>query len=308
MNTNKFLEITAKTKVLAVIGDPIEHSMSPTMHNAAINALNLDYIYVAYHVKPDQLHAACIGFCALGIKGINVTIPHKVNVMQYLDEIDPIAQGIGAVNTIKNENGKLIGRNTDGEGMLMALENAGFDPSQKKCLLIGAGGAARAISYILATKAKEICVSDLYPEVADKLRGNLQSFFSKTDILDKLKLSKAPLIRAIPLNEESFKSELKNTDLLVNTSPIGMHPEFETRSPLDEMNIKLPSNLFVFDAVYNPMETKFLRNAKKMGCQTLGGIYMLVNQGAIAFEWWTGIKPNYSLMTEAAIRKLNIRK
>jgi shikimate dehydrogenase len=308
MSVNKFLEITAKTKVLAVIGDPIEHSMSPTMHNAAINALNLDYIYVAYHVKPDHLQAACNGFRALNIQGINVTIPHKVNVMQFLDEIDPIAKGIGAVNTIKNENGKLIGRNTDGEGMLLALLNAGFDPSQKKCILIGSGGAARAISYILSTKAKEVCVSDLYPEVAERLRGNLISFYSQENILQKLKLSQPPIIRTIPLTEESFKRELYDADLLVNCSPIGMHPDYENRSPLDNMNVTLHPGLFVFDAVYNPMDTKLLQSAKSQGCSTLGGIHMLVNQGAIAFEWWTGFKPDYTLMTEAAIMKLNIKK
>ncbi|MBD3350570.1 MAG: shikimate dehydrogenase, partial [Candidatus Lokiarchaeota archaeon] len=174
----KAKQISAKTKILAVIGDPIHHSMSPTMHNAAIEELGLDYVYIAFHVLPEQLEQACNGFRALQISGINVTIPHKVEIMKYLDEIDPIAQGIGAINTIKNDNGKLLAKNTDGEGALMSLESAGFDLTDKKCVIMGCGGASRAVSFMLGTKARELVMTDLVPEVMDTLHEQLCSFYS----------------------------------------------------------------------------------------------------------------------------------
>ena len=299
--------ITAKTKILAVIGDPIEHSMSPTMHNAAIKELEIDYVYIAFHIKNENLKAACEGFKAMDIKGINVTIPHKVSIMEFLDEIDPIAQGIGAINTIKNDNGRLMARNTDGQGALMSLEDAGFNPKNKKCIILGAGGASRAVAFMIGTKAKEVILTDLYPEAAESLKNNLIAFFSQKNLEDKLGYKPEPIIRTIPLKGDIPKKELADTELLVNATPVGMHPKTD-RSPLDGMDIKLNSNLFVFDCVYNPLETKLLKDAKNVGCKTLEGINMLVNQGAAAFEWWTGQKPNSNLMKEAAIKKLNIKK
>lgn len=308
MQNGKFLRLTAKSQILAVIGDPIEHSMSPTMHNAALNALDLDYVYIAFHVKPDQLKTACDGFRALNIQGINVTIPHKVNIMPFLDEIDPIAQGIGAINTIKNENGRLIARNTDGEGMLKALNEAGFNPSSKKIFIIGAGGAARAISFMLGTKAKEIVLTDIYLEVAEKLKKNLTDFFSKPSLKEKLGYTPTPKFRTVPYTKIELQKEIHNSQLLINASPIGMHPDHNNKSPLDGMEVILPKGLFVFDCVYNPFETKLLKEAKQQGCNTLEGIYMLVNQGAIAFEWWTGKQPDTKLMLDAALTKLNIKR
>jgi len=303
----KIPKITAKTKILAVIGDPIEHSMSPTMHNAAIEELNLDYVYVAFHVKSNNLEWACYGFRALDIKGINVTIPHKVEIMKYLNEIDPIAKGIGAINTIKNEDGKLIGKNTDAEGFMKSLEDAGFNPSGKKCLILGCGGAARAISFILAIKAKQIIITDIVPEVMNNLYKNLNEFYSNEEFKESIGIKNTPTFKKIPLNQQALELELKDLDLLVNATPIGMHPNSNS-SPLDGLNITLNSNIFVFDAVYNPIKTKLMKDAEKLGCKTLSGIDMLVNQGALAFEWWTGYKPNNKLMKEAAIKKLNIIK
>ncbi|MHA1339016.1 MAG: shikimate dehydrogenase [Promethearchaeota archaeon] len=297
--------ITAKTKILAVIGDPIEHSMSPTMHNAAIEELNLDYVYIAFNVKKENLKQACDGFRALNIKGINVTIPHKVEIMKYLDEIDPIAKGIGAINTIKNDNGKLIAKNTDGEGFIKSLEDVGFNVENKKCLILGCGGAARAIAFMLGTKAKEIILTDIIPDAAEKLYNNLTEFYSKNNTSNLIG-NKQPLFRKIALNSETMKNELENIDLLVNATPVGMHPKTD-KSPLDDLNVQLNKNIFVFDVVYNPLKTKLLKDAESAGCQYLGGINMLVNQGAIAFEWWTGYKPNTELMRKAAIKKLNIK-
>ena len=239
-------------------------------------------------------------------KGSNVTIPHKVAIMPYLDEIDPIAKGIGAINTIKNVEGRLLGRNTDGDGMIMALNDSGFDPNGKKCVMIGAGGAVRAMAFILGTKALEITLCDLYPEVAEKLKANLEIFFGEPELKKKLKLKKSPIFQTIPIESEALQREINDCHLLINATPIGMAPDNMGKSPLDDFDIQLSSQPFVFDVVYNPMETKFLADAREAGCQTLGGINMLVNQGAIAFEWWTGIKPDAQIMTEAAIKKLNI--
>ena len=303
------MEISATTKILGVIGDPISHSMSPTMHNAVIHKLGLDYVYVAFNIKGENLCAACDGFRAMGISGINVTIPHKIEVMRYLDDINPIALGIGAVNTIKSIEGKsgvkLIGKNTDADGALISLINANFDPSNKKCVIIGAGGASRAVSFILGTKAKEIIITDIINETAESLKENLIEFYSNPKNTSEFNLIDPPLFRTVPLKTESVSNELQDTDLLINATPVGMHP-LNGISPLDKLNIKLNSKLFVFDVIYNPLETKLLADAKIGGCRTLSGINMLVNQGAIAFEWWTGKKPDLDIMTRAALKKLNV--
>ncbi|MHA1727586.1 MAG: shikimate dehydrogenase [Promethearchaeota archaeon] len=309
------MEIDASTKILGVIGDPIEHSMSPTMHNAALQKIatlqevGLNYVYVAFHVKKEHLKVACEGFKALEIRGINVTIPHKVAIMDYLDEIDPIARGIGAVNTVKNENGKLIAKNTDGEGALLALKNAGFDAKGKKCLIVGAGGASRAVSFMLGTLAEEIVLIDLYPKVAETLKQNLTAFYSQSNISELLGPHAQPKFRTADLKPKSIKEELRNSHLLVNATPIGMYgSKFFGKSPLDGMSIDLREDLFVFDVVYNPLETKLLADAKSAGCRTLSGINMLINQGVIAFEWWTGKKPDPEVMLHAALIKLNVKK
>lgn len=301
-----FKKISAKTSILAVIGDPIAHSMSPTMHNAAIKALGIDYVYVAFHVHGNDLKLACDGFRALNIKGINVTIPHKVNIMKFLDEIDPIAKGIGAVNTIKNENGRLIGKNTDAEGALKSLVDAGFNPNDKKCLILGCGGAARAIAFILSFHAKEIVLTDIYPNIAQNLQNNLTDFCKDPKNDEIFKKQTRPVIKVISFLKEDLSKEISDSDLIINASPVGMEPN-SNRSPLDGFDLALSSHTFVFDCVYNPLVTKFLKDAKLLGCKTLEGIHMLVNQGAIAFEWWTGMKPDVQIMKEAAISKLNLK-
>ncbi|MCP4763092.1 MAG: hypothetical protein GY870_15050, partial [archaeon] len=161
------------------------------------------------------------------------------------------------------------------------------------------------ISFMLGTTAEEIIITDLYPEVAEKLKVNLESFYSQPKISQKLGYKPNPKIKTISLKNNEIKEELTNTDLLVNASPVGMYPKSKI-SPLDGMKIKLDSNIFVFDAVYNPLETKLLSDAKLAGCKTLSGINMLVNQGVAAFEWWTGNKPNSELMLKTALKKLNI--
>lgn len=283
--------ITANTKVLCVIGHPIEHSMSPTMHNAAIKALDLDYVYVAYNIHPDNLEKAVEGFKALDIKGINVTVPHKENIMKYLDEIDPIAEKIGAINTIKNENGFLRARNTDAAGAKKALLDAGCEISGKNILFLGSGGVARALCYILSEEANKIVLSDLVEDRALKLAEEVKE---KTDANIIGKKSSEGVIEA----------EIRNADILINATPLGMTPKVDATPIKKEF---LHNELFVFDVVYNPLQTKLMKDATDMGCKTLGGLDMLVNQGVLAFEWWTGKEPNANLMKNKIIDFLGIK-
>ena len=283
--------ITAKTMVLCVIGHPIEHSMSPTMHNAAIQDLELDYVYIAYDIHPNNLEKAVQGFKALNITGINVTIPHKETIMKYLDEIDPVAQKIGAINTIKKENDCLKARNTDALGGKQALKDAGCKTQGKNILFLGSGGVSRALCYVLAEEVNKIVLTDiiearavaLAKEIKATTGVNIDGFASKDQVL---------------------KQKINDIDILINATPIGMYPKVNDTPISKEF---LHSDLFVFDVVYNPLETQLMKDATKIGCRTLGGLDMLVNQGATAFEWWTGKKPNSTLMKKKIIEFLGIK-
>lgn len=299
------MELSASTKLLAVIGDPIHHSMSPTMHNVAIEQLDIDYVYVAFHVKPNSLDKACEGFRALEITGVNVTIPHKINIMKYLDEIDPLARGIGAINTIKNENGKLIAKNTDGIGALNSLKDAGFNPQGRKVIILGCGGAAKAISFTLAQSMEEVVLVNRTYEKAINLKKNLDEFFSDSQNRADLGMDDPPRIKSLKWDTRSVNTEMEDAELFINTTSVGMSPDSDT-SPLDTLAISLHPDLFVFDCVYNPLKTKLLRKAESEGCKTLEGIDMLVKQGVEAFKWWTGYQPNADLMKKAAIKKLGL--
>ncbi|MFW9829224.1 MAG: shikimate dehydrogenase [Promethearchaeota archaeon] len=277
--------ITAQTDILGVIGHPIEHSMSPIMHNAAIRDLNLDYIYLAFDIPPNNLKDAIKGIRALNIKGINVTLPHKEKVMQFLDNIDVIAQKINSINAIKNEDGLLTGKNFDSEGAKEALLNAGCTLSGKKVIILGAGGAAKAISYSLALEAEKIVIINRTEDRAKRLVSELKKFN----------------IESKKYNEETIREEIKNADILINATPVGMFPSMET-TPISR-NL-LHSGLFVFDLIYNPLETQLLKDSKEIGCRVLGGLDMLVYQGALAFEWWINKKPNIELMKRKVIEYL----
>jgi len=280
--------IKAHTKVLCVIGHPIEHSMSPIMHNAALKELSLDYIYLAFDVPPKDLEKALLGFKKSDMKGINVTIPHKETIVQYLDQIEPLAEKIGAVNTIKNINGVLIGKNTDALGAKKALIDAGCKIKGKKVLILGAGGAARAISFALSGEIDEIFVCNRTESRAFKLAKELE---------DKMKIPAT----GKDLSKETLKSLLNDADILINTTPIGMYPNVN-RSPISKE--LLTDRLFIYDIIYNPLQTQLLKDASEIGCKTLNGIDMFVNQGALAFEWWTDKKPNKNTMKEKIIEFL----
>ncbi|TFF92286.1 MAG: shikimate dehydrogenase [Promethearchaeota archaeon] len=272
--------IDSQTSVLGLIGHPVEHSMSPIMHNAIIQKLNLKYVYLAFDVDPKNLKKAMSGIRGLNIKGINVTIPYKQQIMNFVDEIDPLAKKIGAINAIKNIDGYLIARNTDAAGAKKSLIDAKCKLQGKNILVLGAGGASRAISFALADEANKIIISNrtedkaitLAKEIKNKMNTDAEGYSNQKNILEKL---------------------IENVDILINTTPLGMYPN-TNKIPLPEH--LLIKNLFVFDVIYNPLKTKLLKVAEKKGCNILGGLDMLVNQGALAFEWWTGKEADKNLM------------
>ncbi len=277
--------ISGKTIVCGVIGDPIEHTMSPMMHNAAFKTLRLDYAYVPFKVKSLELKKAIEGIRGLNIRGLNVTIPHKVAVMQFLDRIDPLAEKIGAVNTIVNDAGILTGYNTDATGFLQTLHDKDIDPREKRVILLGAGGAARALGNILAEERAQITILNRKQELswAEDLAHRLIHYY-KADV------------NTGELTHENVQRAIDGADILVNATSIGMSPDDDqTPAPAD----LLGANLTVFDVVYNPLQTRLLREAKTAGARTIDGLEMLVWQGAIAFEKWTGEKAPVDVMRQS---------
>ena len=281
--------ISAQTKILGIIGHPISHSMSPMMHNFALDELNLDYVYIAFDVIAKNLENAMNGIKALKIHGLNVTIPHKETVIQYLDEIDPLALEIGAVNTIKLQNGLLHGKNTDAEGAKQALHNAGINLSGLDVVLIGSGGAAKAISYCLIQKINHLTILNRTEQNAKQLVNRL-----KNDAQSKIIAKK--------LNIPNLSNEIKSANILINATPVGMYPSQHGSIVSKDM---LHKDLVVFDLIYNPLETQLIKDAKLIGCKTLNGLDMLINQGALAFEWWTNHKPNTKSMKRKLIQILS---
>jgi len=281
--------ITARTTLVGVIGWPVEHSLSPAMHNAAFAALGLDWAYVPLPVYPDHLGEAVRGLRALGFAGANVTVPHKQAVLAHLDDISQAAQVIGAVNTIAVRDGLLYGDNTDAAGFIASLRDVGFDPAGTYCAVLGAGGAARAVVHALAEAgARQVCIynrtlaraRDLCREMA-KFHGDVR--FEPTSLADVVAIG-------------------DDTDLLVNTTSVGMWPDTEVSPwPCD---LPIPGQLTVCDLVYNPPETLFLSQARVVGAETVGGLGMLVHQGAVAFELWTGRPAPLAIMRAACLEAL----
>jgi len=288
------MPVSGKTTVCGVIGDPIEHTMSPAMHNAAFSALDLDFVYVAFRVAAGELGRAIAGMKALEIKGLSVTIPHKVAVIPSMDRIDPLAEKIGAVNTIVNEGGALTGYNTDAMGFLRALIEHGTEPRGKKVLLLGAGGAAHAISYILTEEGAHLVILNRKEE-----------FSWAQDLAARLGRSYEIPVGVGELNRGAIEQAIGDSDILVNATSVGMSPNAgQSPVPAD----LLCSGLLVFDAVYNPFETRLLREAKEAGAETIDGLEMLVWQGALAFEKFTGHEAPVDVMRAAALKVLRREK
>jgi shikimate dehydrogenase len=290
----KDVNISGKTTVCGIIGEPIEHTMSPAMHNAMYKTMGLDFAYVAFPVTSAELGQAIAGMKALNIRGLNVTIPHKVAVIPFLDRLDVLADRIGAVNTIVNDNGALTGFNTDAVGFLKALVERDIEPTGKKVLLLGAGGAARAIGFILAEEGAHLTILNRKQELS----------WAK-DLADCLSQSYAVKVSAEELNRKNLREAIANAAILVNATSVGMSPNV-SQSPVPAD--LLCSNLVVFDIVYNPYQTQLLREAKEAGAQTISGLEMLVWQGALAFEKFTGQQAPVELMREAALKTLQHEK
>ena len=282
------MKIKGSTNIVGLIGHPVEHSFSPPMHNAAFKALGMDYAYVAFDVDPSNLKSAIGGAKSLNIKGFNVTIPHKIEVMEFLDEIDPIASLIGAVNTIDFKN--LKGYNTDGIGAVRSIEEV-TSIKNKNVIVAGAGGASRAIScYLAKYVADSITILNRNVERAEKLAGDI----SDSGLIDDIKSDSISAIN----------NYLGDADILVDTTPIGMHPHIDDEpiATFDNMH----EDLVVFDAVYNPNETVLIKEAIKAGAKPVYGIKMLLYQGAESFKIWTGQDAPIDVMENALRQTLNL--
>lgn len=285
------MNIDAKTKIFCVIGDPIEHSLSPAMHNAVFEKLDLNCCFTAFRIKPENLGNAIKGMQAMEIGGINVTIPHKVSVMDFLDELSEEARIIGAVNTIEMGE-KLKGYNTDGLGAFMALKNGGADPKGKHVLLLGSGGAARAIAVTLALKG-EISALTILGVVKEELEKLAEDISKNTQINAAGEL----------LNDSTLGDALSNADILIHATPVGMHPDIDKTLVTADM---MEPDLKVMDIVYTPLETKLMREAKEAGVECIiGGVEMFINQGAESEKIWLEIDAPVELMREVVLRELS---
>ncbi|MBS7634048.1 shikimate dehydrogenase [Candidatus Bathyarchaeota archaeon] len=284
------MNLSGKTRICALIGDPVEHSLSPVIQNAAFKHLGLDYIYLAFNVRADRLKDAVSGIRALNMHGLNVTMPHKIAVIKYLDGLDETASRVGSVNTILNSDGRLIGYTTDGVGALNALKSADADPSGKKVVILGAGGSSRAVSFTLAEIASELVILNRTFDRAKDLKNVLRRV-----------LGNELRIKAAPLTDEYLKKELEDADILINATSVGMKPNS------DDTPVKrdyLRKDLVVFDFVYEPLETRLLREARLAGAKVIDGLSMLIHQGAASFRIWTGMKAPVEIMMDAALKRI----
>ena len=282
----KLKKLTGHTRIVGVIGDPVEHSRSPQMHNAAFAKAGLDYVYVPFHVRPDDLADAIAGFKATNVVGINVTLPHKQTVIPFLTSISREAELIGAVNTLTFVEGNIHGDNTDAPGVLQALEedgNISGSPVGENVVVLGAGGAARAVVVALALSGvASITIANRTVEKAVSLAEEMDQ---KTGVS----------MQGMGLTDERLPPSVRESKLLVNTATTSM----DVTQPLLISADWLQRNTIVYDIVYTPPVTPLMQAATERGCQTLGGIGMLVHQGAIAFEKWTGVTPCTETMRQA---------
>ncbi|VAW35201.1 Shikimate 5-dehydrogenase I alpha [hydrothermal vent metagenome] len=279
------VRISGTTKLCSIFGDPVEQTLSPQMHNAAFKALSLDMLYVPFHVTPGGLPAAINAIKAMGIVGVNITIPHKQSVMELIDEVDEQARLIGSVNTIVNRDGLLTGYNTDGQGYLASLTGeTGFDVHDNSVVILGAGGTARSIAYnLLKASASRVLIANRTVEKAEALRNDLRSIFPQAHI-DASGLNIAP--------------ELSQADLLINTTSLGMMGKGGAHAPVDLTT--LPPAAIVSDIVFKPLHTPLLIDAEARGHMIHTGLGMLVCQGALGFELWTGREAPIDIMHKAA--------
>ena len=271
-----------QTEIYGVLGNPVQHSLSPVMHNASFKAAGINALYAAF--ESTDLEGSVGGMRALGIFGMSVTIPFKTSIIPHLDELDSLAEQVGAVNTIVNVKGRLRGYNTDGLGAMKALEGK-MDLSGKRCVLVGAGGAARGIGFMARERGMKLVVVNRSTEGGQALADFLECPF--------ILLERIGEIRA---------------DVLIQTTPVGMFPH-ENASPVP--NDLLQKNMTVMDAIYNPLETRLLKNARAKGCTTISGLEMFIHQGAEQFRLWTGLNPDVDIMRavveNALLKRLELK-
>ncbi|MGA1197227.1 MAG: shikimate dehydrogenase [Candidatus Latescibacterota bacterium] len=285
------MNIRATSQVLGVIGHPVAHSFSPDMHNAAISALGLDYCYTAFHVLPDRVGDAMRGLRGLNIRGLNVTIPHKLAVMEHMDRISEEALAVGAVNTISHEDGELVGYNTDVYGVLTALhEIAGVTTFPEHCVVLGAGGAARAVTYALGNQAqvKRVTLLNRTTKRAEALAVDMEKITGKTILVGGM-------------DADAQTRTFADAGLVVNTTSLGMYPNVDA-SPLADIKAVHP-DMVLYDTVFNPLETALMRAFKSVGAAAFGGLDMLVYQGARSFEIWTGTMPPVDVMKKVVVKR-----
>jgi shikimate dehydrogenase len=282
------MNISGKTRVCGVIGEPIEHSLSPIMHNAAFQAVGLDFAFLAFRVKPAEVESAVNGVRALNIRGLNVTMPHKTAIINHLDRVDLSAQIVNSVNTVLNKENLLFGFNTDGVGAVKALKENGVELKGRKVLLLGAGGAARAIAYALAKEADELAVLNRTVKQAQAMARLLEKSFNKK-------------IASGSLSPSDVETNIRDSDILINATSVGMKPKSDDSPVAPKM---LRRNMAVMDIVYNPIETRLSKDAKAAGAEVISGVEMLIYQGAASFEIWTGKSAPVEVMRQAALSHL----
>ncbi|HEY3373843.1 MAG TPA: shikimate dehydrogenase [Candidatus Aquicultor sp.] len=282
-------KITGTTAVTGIIGYPLTYTLSPLMHNRAFDVLDLNYRYLPFIVRVEELAPAIAGVKALNIHGINVTMPHKETVIPFLDELTEESRIMGAVNTILNSEGRLIGYNTDGDGFLKSLEEESFSPEDKSAIILGTGGAAKAVAIALARAgAHEIAIigrSKAKAEaISEQIQANIKEIYVKT-----LTFS------------DNLADIFQHGELVVNATPVGMNESGDLLPvPLEFIN----ESQFVYDLIYVPLETPLLRLARQKGARTANGLGMLLHQAAIAFFVWTGISAPVEDMRQALLEEL----
>lgn len=285
--------VRGTTRVLAVLGWPVRHSLSPPMQNAALEALGLDYVYVPLEVAPDDLPAAVAGLRAAGLVGFNATIPHKEALVSLVDQLTPAAERTGSVNTVHFTPAGSLGDSTDGPGFIAAAEAAGCPVAGRRVVLLGAGGSARAVgAALLEAGAARLVVANRTASRAADLAARLNG------------VGAGPA-SAMALDEPRLVGELSSAELIVNTTSAGMHPREEER-PL-ELPALQPGSWLV-DIIYTPSRTRLMEDAAERGAKTLGGLDMLVHQGALSLRRWTGCEPPLAVMREVLVAELQHRR
>jgi shikimate dehydrogenase len=273
------MDVSGKTKILGIFGYPVEHSLSPNMHNAAFINLGLEMCYIPFKVSPNDLPSAVASIKALNMLGVNTTVPHKENVIPLLNEIDSEASFIGAVNTVVNSGGRLIGYNTDGRGFMSSLDEDNINIENKDVLIIGTGGACRAISYYISEKASKLSLFDIDTSKARVLADDLTKIRKNIRLLNNVDDAGSPHI-------------------VINATPLGLKPD----DPLPYDPAKITSDMVICDLIYK--ETPLLQEAKNKGAKVVNGSGMLLWQGVLAFELWTGIKPPVDVMREVLLANI----